>query len=65
MSTARAPSTATRAASSVLARSSAHWSQKWLIETYHALRQGDEPLIAFQMDWKGETFYGKNREIQI
>lgn len=49
----------------VLARSSAHWSQRWLVDTYHSLRQGDEPLIAFQMDWKGETFYAKNREIQI
>ena len=56
---------ATGAVQIVLARSSAHWSQKWLIETYYALRHGDEPLIAFQMDWKGETFYGKNREIQI
>ena len=56
---------ATGAVQIVLSRASAHWSQRWLIETWHALRQGDEPLIAFQMDWKGETFYAKNREIQI
>ena len=56
---------ATGAVQIVLARASAHWSQRGLVETYHSLKQGYEPLIAFQMDWKGETFYGKNREIQI
>jgi len=48
-----------------MARASQHWSQRWLMQTYHELRQENEPLIAFQMDWKGETFYSKNTEIQI
>jgi hypothetical protein len=46
-------------------RASPHWSQRWLIGTYHQLKQGDEPLIAYQMDWKGETFYSKNLDVQI
>ena len=29
------------------------------------MKTGDEPLISYQMDWKGETFYGKNTDIQI
>jgi hypothetical protein len=48
-----------------LARVSQHWTQRSLVQTYFDNRQGDEPLIAYQMDWKGETFYGKNRDIQI
>lgn len=49
----------------VLARASAHWSQRWLLQTYFEMRQGNEKLIAYQMDWKGETFYSKNHDIQI
>jgi hypothetical protein len=48
-----------------MARASQHWSQRWLLATYHELREADEPLIAYQMDWKGETFYGKNTEFQV
>ena len=48
-----------------LARSSQHWSQRWLYQTYEEMRQDGEPLLAYQMDWKGETFYSRNREIQI
>lgn len=48
-----------------MARSSQHWSQRWLLQTYYEMRKGDEPLIAYQMDWKGETFYGKNTEFQV
>ncbi len=47
------------------ARASQHWSQRWLLQTYYESRQGDEPIIAYQMDWKGETFYSQNSEIQI
>jgi 4-amino-4-deoxy-L-arabinose transferase-like glycosyltransferase len=47
------------------ARASQHWSQRWIFDTLHEQRNGDEPLIAFQMDWKGETFYSKNRDVQI
>lgn len=46
-------------------RASQHWSQRWLLRTYHELREGNEPLIAYQMDWKGETFYAKNTEFQV
>lgn len=47
------------------ARSSQHWSQRWLFETVYSMRQPGDGIIAYQMDWKGETFYGKNTEIQI
>jgi len=41
---------------------SPHWSQRELIDRYYALREGpDEPLVAFQMNWKGENFYTGNR----
>ncbi len=46
-------------------RASQHWSQREIFDTYYSMRKGDEPIIAFQMDWKGETFYGKNQDIQI
>lgn len=47
------------------ARTSQHWSQRWLNQTYEQMKKPGEPLLAFQMDWKGETFYSKNTEIQI
>lgn len=47
------------------ARSSQHWSQRWLFQTYEEMKKPGEILIAFQMDWKGETFYSKNNELQI
>ena len=46
-------------------RASQHWSQRWLFETYEALKGPDEPIIAYQMDWKGEAFYSKNRDLQV
>lgn len=46
-------------------RASQHWSQRSIVATYHSMREGSEPLIAFQMDWKGETFYAKNQDVQI
>jgi 4-amino-4-deoxy-L-arabinose transferase-like glycosyltransferase len=46
-------------------RASQHWSQRAIVGTYHSMKQGTEPLIAFQMDWKGETFYAKNQDVQI
>jgi hypothetical protein len=40
---------------------SPHWSQKHVIASYYEMRKGpDEPLIAWQMYWRGETFYSKN-----
>ena len=46
-------------------RASQHWSHRSLLETYLSMKNKDEPIIAFQMDWKGETFYSKNQDIQI
>jgi 4-amino-4-deoxy-L-arabinose transferase-like glycosyltransferase len=41
---------------------SPHWSQKPLIERYYRERKGpQEPLVAWQMNWKGENFYTGNR----
>ena len=38
-----------------------YWSQKDLIATYYrARRSPEERLVAFQMYWRGETFYTKN-----
>ena len=41
---------------------SPHWSQEPLIERYYRERKGpQEPLVAWQMNWKGENFYTGNR----
>jgi len=41
---------------------SGHWGIRDLAKRYYALRQGpDEPLVAWQMNWKGENFYTGNR----
>jgi 4-amino-4-deoxy-L-arabinose transferase-like glycosyltransferase len=38
-----------------------YWSQKNLLATYYKARSSpEERLIAFQMYWRGETFYTKN-----
>jgi len=37
-----------------------HWSQKEVLKTYYRLRRGpEEELMAWQMNWRGETFYTK------
>jgi 4-amino-4-deoxy-L-arabinose transferase-like glycosyltransferase len=42
-------------------RVSDRWSQKPLIETYYKTRRSpEEKLIAWQMYWRGETFYTAN-----
>ncbi len=39
-----------------------HWSIRELTARYYAERQSaDEPLLAWQMNWKGENFYTGNR----
>jgi 4-amino-4-deoxy-L-arabinose transferase-like glycosyltransferase len=39
-----------------------HWSQAKLIQRYYAQRTGEEePLLAWQLNWKGENFYTGNR----
>ncbi|MCS6797568.1 MAG: glycosyltransferase family 39 protein [Myxococcota bacterium] len=41
---------------------SPHWGQKELVARYYAERRGpEEPLVAWQMNWKGENFYTGNR----
>jgi hypothetical protein len=42
-------------------RTAQHWGQHEVIEAYYADRSGPEqPLIAYQMNWKGENFYTGN-----
>jgi 4-amino-4-deoxy-L-arabinose transferase-like glycosyltransferase len=41
-----------------------HWSQRHLFDTYYALRQADEPVAAYLMNWRGETFYSRNEVTQ-
>ncbi|MBT8468828.1 MAG: glycosyltransferase family 39 protein [Deltaproteobacteria bacterium] len=39
-----------------------HWGIRGLAKRYYDLRQGpEEPLLAWQMNWKGENFYTGNR----
>jgi 4-amino-4-deoxy-L-arabinose transferase-like glycosyltransferase len=41
---------------------SPHWSQRELVAKYYAERKGpEEPLLAYQMNWKGENYYTGNR----
>lgn len=45
-----------------LPRIAPHWGQRETIAEYYRRRQGpDEPLVAYQMNWKGENFYTGNR----
>ena len=40
---------------------SPHWSQKAVIARYYRLRRGpEEPLIAWNLYWRGENFYTRN-----
>ncbi len=40
---------------------SPHWSQKQPIATYYAQRRSaDEPLVVWQLYWRGENFYTRN-----
>jgi 4-amino-4-deoxy-L-arabinose transferase-like glycosyltransferase len=39
-----------------------HWSQSGLVDRYYRERKGpQDPLVAWQMNWKGENFYTGNR----
>ena len=39
-----------------------HWGQRETILEYYRQRSGpDEPIVAYQMNWKGENFYTGNR----
>jgi 4-amino-4-deoxy-L-arabinose transferase-like glycosyltransferase len=45
---------------------SPHWSQRDVFRTYLAQRRGpDEPIAAYYMNWRGETFYSRNLVRQI
>jgi 4-amino-4-deoxy-L-arabinose transferase-like glycosyltransferase len=45
-----------------LPRVAPHWGQRETISTYYRTRSGPEqPLVAYQMNWKGENFYTGNR----
>jgi 4-amino-4-deoxy-L-arabinose transferase-like glycosyltransferase len=40
---------------------SPHWGQRELFERYYQLRTGpNEPVVAYQLNWKGENFYTGN-----
>jgi hypothetical protein len=42
-----------------------HWTQRDLFWRYYAQRQPGEPITAFLMNWRGETFYSRNTVRQI
>jgi hypothetical protein len=44
---------------------SPHWAQRQIMHTYYTQRLPGEPLGAYLMNWKGETFYTKNEVRQM
>lgn len=42
-----------------------HWTQRDIFWVYHQQSTPSEPIAAYQMNWRGETFYSKNRVRQI
>lgn len=42
-----------------------HWTQRDLFWRYYAQRKADEPIVAFMMNWRGETYYSKNTVKQV
>ncbi len=42
-----------------------HWSQRHLFDTYYALKGPDDPIGAYLMNWRGETFYSRNAVVQL
>jgi 4-amino-4-deoxy-L-arabinose transferase-like glycosyltransferase len=44
---------------------SVHWTQRDLFWEYHHLSTNDEPIGAYQMNWRGETFYSRNLVRQL
>jgi hypothetical protein len=43
-------------------RTAPHWGQHEITEAYYRTRSSaDEPLVAYQMNWKGENFYTGNK----
>jgi 4-amino-4-deoxy-L-arabinose transferase-like glycosyltransferase len=46
-------------------RASPHWGQREVLAAYYAERAPDEPLAAYQLNWKGESFYTGNHIAQF
>jgi 4-amino-4-deoxy-L-arabinose transferase-like glycosyltransferase len=47
---------------SYLPKASYHWGQRAIMDAYYTHRASpDEPIVAYQMNWKGENFYTSNR----
>jgi hypothetical protein len=45
----------------ILIELSPHWAQKHVIAAYYSHRKGpEEPLVAWQLYWRGENFYSRN-----
>ena len=45
-----------------MVRTAPHWGQHEITEAYYRTRTGpEEPLVAYQMNWKGENFYTGNK----
>ncbi|MFO0728697.1 MAG: glycosyltransferase family 39 protein [Myxococcota bacterium] len=44
---------------------SPHYSQAHLFETYFAERNSQEPLYAYQLNWRGEGFYSRNEVVEL
>ncbi len=42
-----------------------HWTQRDLFWRYWRQHATGEPIAAFFMDWKGETFYSRNTVVQL
>ncbi len=42
-----------------------HWTQRDQFWRYYTQRRPDEPIAAFLMNWRGETFYSRNTVKQI
>jgi 4-amino-4-deoxy-L-arabinose transferase-like glycosyltransferase len=42
-----------------------HWTQRDLFWRYYRQHQPGEPIAAFEMNWRGETFYSRNQVEQF
>jgi 4-amino-4-deoxy-L-arabinose transferase-like glycosyltransferase len=45
-----------------MVKTAPHWGQHEVIQAYYTNRAGpEEPIVAYQMNWKGENFYTGNK----
>jgi 4-amino-4-deoxy-L-arabinose transferase-like glycosyltransferase len=45
-----------------MVKTAPHWGQREILASYYADRSGpNEPIVAYQMNWKGENFYSGNQ----